>query len=94
MNEQPWFTADGLNRGERPEMVHIDEAAFIAQPDDDSVKADFGEDDTQDCQQPEGDYYGGDDEPKRFGNNRKHVKKAHAKARRKIAKKSKQRNRK
>jgi hypothetical protein len=50
-------------------MVHIDEAAFIAQLTDDSVQADFGEDDTQDCQPSESDYYGGDDEPKRFGNN-------------------------
>lgn len=85
MNEYP--------RGERPELVHIDEAAFIAEPTDDSVQADFGEDDTQDCQ-PSDDSYSGLDEAKRFGNNRKHVKKSHAKIRRKIAKKSKQRNRK
>lgn len=82
MNEYP--------RGERPEFVCIDEVAFIAEPADNSAQSDFGEDGTQDCQ--EGSY--GEDEAKRFGNNRKHVKKSAAKARRKMAKKSKQRNRK
>lgn len=87
MNEYP--------RGERPEIIHIDSLGFI---EDESAKAKSVEcqlgTDTDDCQPGADDYYGGDDDPKRFGNNRKHVKKSVAKAKRKMAKKSKQRNRK
>lgn len=84
MNEYP--------RGEQPAIVHIDELPFFAEEKPKEVD-DWGEDEA--CQPSEDDYADeGPDAPKRFGNNRKHVKKSVAKARRKIAKKSKQRNRK
>lgn len=95
-------------RGETSCFVHIDEAAFYAVPPEQEAVADkepgftaegvnhpqseVDYDDDADCKAPDNDYI--DDGALRFGNNRKKVKGLEAKARRKMAKKSKRRNRK
>lgn len=80
---------DNPKRGETKYFTHMDDAAFHHC----TIEGEERDDDA-DCKAPDDDYDQGPDAPKRFGNNRKHVTKAEAKIRRKIAKLSKRKNRK
>jgi hypothetical protein len=92
MNNEPWFNLDSQSARLYQEAQKAEQSTSepaYKEPEDDY----FGEDETAPCQSSDDDF-NGDDQPIRFGNNRKHVKKSDAKAKRKAAKKSKQRNRK
>lgn len=87
MNNEPWFNLDSelarLYQKVKDTEQPASEKAFV-EPDED-----FGEDPTQPDENDND-----DNQCIRVGNNRKKVKGLEAKARRKMAKKSKQRNRK
>ena len=89
MNNEPWFNLDSESARLYQKVKDAEQpASNNAYPE----LADnyFGEDHTQ----PSENDFSSDDQKIRFGNNRKKVKGFEAKARRKMAKKSKQRNRK
>lgn len=87
MNNEPWFNLDSESACLHQEARKVEQSTGVsAFPE--------GIDSTEPEPQQSADYSDVDDGVVRFGNNRKKVKGLEAKARRKMAKKSKQKNRK